>query len=262
MGGKVQKQRGEPRPAGNGKIVPERDLIEDARTSWTGAKDVFYLLRMGERAKRFKSMDEVLRPLLPLSDLRLAIALILISGLVITFLAFVTTYESMELANFAADALTQVTGIGQESLTWANLAPIAVFQLLLYVPINLVVTLVYDALAFGILKATGGKGAFPQHMYLASVVGLSMAFASALSLFAPLPCLQIVAGAALAVVTLYLLLYAEPKAYMIVHDVTFWHALAVTILLTIPKLVALAFITNALAIIMGFPAPINYPGGA
>ncbi len=261
MGGN-QKRTGEPKPAKEGKAPPGKDLIGDARATWAGSKDVFYLLRMGKRAEGIKSIDDVLRPLLPLADLRLAIVIIVISGVLTAFLALVTTYESMQLANFAADALTQVTGIGQESLSWANLVPIAVFQLLLYVPINLAVTLAYEGLAFGILKVTGGKGTFPQHLYMASVVGLSMAFASALSLFAPLPCLQIVAGIALVIVTLYLLLYVEPKAYMLVHEVSFWHALAVTIILTIPKLVALAFITNALALLMGFPAPINYPGGA
>ncbi len=260
MGGN-QKQAGAPKPAKDA-LAPPRDLIEDARTTWAGAKDVFYLLRMGKRAEGIKSIDDALKPLLPLADLRLAISVIIISGILTAFLALVTTYESMQLANFAADALTQVTGIGQESLTWSNLLPIALFQFLLYVPINLVVTLAYEGLAFGILKVTGGKGTFPQHLYMASVVGLSMAFASVLSLFAPLPCLQIVAGIALIIVTLYLLLYVEPKAYMMVHDVSFWHAVAVTVILTIPKLIALAFITNALAMLMGFPAPINYPGGA
>ncbi len=228
--------------------------------SWEAAKNVFYFLRLTESSRKYKSLDEVLSPLVPLADLRLAVGLILLSGALMTLIALVTTFLSMQLANFASDTLTQVTGIPQESLTLANLVPIAAYQLILYFPINLAVTVAYEALAFGIIKLSGGEGTFTQQLYMASVTGLAMSFATLLSLAAPLPCLQIVAGLALVAITFYVLFYVNPKVYVIVHRIGFGHALLVTVVLTIPKLIVLAFASNYLALAMGFPAPVIFGG--
>ena len=256
MGGKAKAQK-QPSAA----APMRRPDFQAVVKSWAGAKDVFFPLRLTKRSQDIKRIEEVLQPLMPLAELRLALGLVLLSGVLLFLIALSTTLVSLQLANFASDALTQVTGVAQQGLTLANLAPVAAFQFVLYVPLNLAITLIYEGLAFGIIRLTGGKGTFAQQLYLSSVAGLSMSFASVLSLFAPLPCIQVVAGIALVLLTLYILLFVIPKAYTLVHGIGFNHAFAITIILTILKLVALALITNVLAVAMGFPAPISYPGG-
>ncbi len=255
MGGK-RRAEAAPSPAADGKAL-KSPLAE----SWGGAANVFYFLRMTESAKKCKGLDAALSPLLPLADLRLAVSLILLSGAMLAVIAFATTFISMQLANFATDMFSQVTGIPTQSLTPANLVPIAIYQLIMYLPLNILITVAYEALAFGLIRISGGSGTFTQQLYMTSVSGLAMSMITLLSLAAPLPCLGILAGIALIIATLYVLFYVNPKIYVMVHRIGFGHALLITIVLTVPKLLVLAFASNYLAIAMGFPAPVLFPGG-
>lgn len=267
MGGK-KPAGGVPRPdaqasPASGTAPPRRSGFRAMRESWQGAKDMFYPLRLTKKSRQIKSIDEVLRPLLRLSDMRLALALVLLAGLITALLAFATTYESLQLANFQSEALSQVTGIAGTALTFADLGPVALFQFLLYVPVGFVAAVAGEALAFGTIKATGGKGTFTQQLYMASVAGLALSFASVLSLFGPLTCLfQFASGLALAALSVYILFYVIPKAYVLVHDIGFGHALAVSLVLTLVRLAALVIVTNSLAVMMGFPPPIDFSAGA
>src|SRR5262249_25012464 len=127
------------------KPVAETGMLPAFLASVNAAKDVFYFLRLGESSKKVKNADSVLRPLLPLANINLALLLLLLSGVIITVLSFLTTYESRNLANFASDTLTEATGVPQAKITMGMLVPVAAFQFLLYVPINLVTTVVYEA---------------------------------------------------------------------------------------------------------------------
>ncbi len=260
MGGKKSQKQPSPitKAAPEGKPPVGPAIWE----SWDAAQNVFYFLRFTKSSRRYKSLDEVLAPILRLSDMRLAITLLILSGAVLSVIALATTFLSMQLANFASDALTQVSGIPQESITLANLGPIVAYQLILYFPVNLIVAIAYEAVAYAIFRSSGGEGTFTQQLYMASVTGLSLALATLLSLASPLPCFQLVAGVALVAATVYILLYVNPKMYVIVHRIGFAHALLVSVLLTIPKLIVLALASDYLAVAMGFPAPVIFPGGA
>lgn len=278
MGGKRNSSQKQPVNASSSADTPQADsniktvngfipskwqkFFESFQKSWAAAKDVYYFTRIWKSSKQYKNIDDVLKPLLPLADMNLALVLLILSGVILTFFAFLTTYESAQLANFASDTFTQVTGMAQTKLTLDSIMPIAVFQFALYIPFNLILILGYEALAYWIFKITGGKGTFTQQLYMSSVVTLSLSLASVLSLLTPIACLQIVGAIALVILTLYISLYVNPKAYSIVHNISFNHSLAVALVLDIIKIFALALAMNTIAMAVGLPAPITIPSGA
>jgi hypothetical protein len=218
-----------------------------------GYKSAVDLYSPGKLAETLGKMIE--------SGAKPAYAILLLSGIITFFLAFATSLESVYLVNYASDMISDVSGIPQPRLDLDSLVPVVVFQLILYLPVSIAATIISEALSFGIIKATGGAGKFMTQLYVASVIALSVSFGGVLSLFILLPCLQIIAGLGLLAVTLYFMLYVSARAYSAIHGISMLHAGIVVILLAIPRLAVLAFMTNWLAALMGLPAPIVLPEG-
>ncbi|HSB47585.1 MAG TPA: hypothetical protein VLD37_06235 [Candidatus Bilamarchaeum sp.] len=195
------------------------------------------------------------------ADRNVALAVFVLAGTVTFLLAFLTSLESVYLVNYSSDLVSQMSGIPQPRLELESLIPVAIYQILLYVPASIVVALLHEAITFGIFRATGGRGKFWTQVFLASIIGLSISFSGVLSFFVPLPCLQIVAGIGIFVLTLYFMFYVTGKAYMEIHGISALHAGVVILFLAIARLAVLAVLTNALAVLMGLPTPINLPEG-
>jgi hypothetical protein len=205
-------------------------------------------------------LSETLKGMAESADYKPAYAMLILSGLVTFLLALLTSLESVYLVNYSSDLVSEISGIPQPRLALDSLIPVVIFQILLYLPFSIAVTLVHEALSFGIMKVTGGSGKFRTQLSMASIIALSISFSGVLSFFIPLPCLQIVAGLAILIITLYLMFYVSAKAYSMIHGISMLHALVVLILLAIPRLAVLALMTNWLAVLMGLPTPINLPG--
>lgn len=206
-------------------------------------------------------LAETLGAMAGAADIRAAYAALALSGLVTLLLAFLTSLESVYLVNYSSDLVSEFSGIPQPRLELDSLVPVVAYQALLYLPFSIAIAVAHEALAFLIMKATGGKGSFSGQLYMAAVIALAISFSGVLSLFIPLPCLQVVAGFGILAINLYFLLYVSARAYSAVHGISVMHSLGVILLLVIPRFAILAFFTNWLAVLLGLSPPINMPEG-
>ena len=227
--------------------------LESIKKTWERAKKLF----------DYKKIDEGIADIAQGGDFSLALWILLLAGFISLVIAFATEIEAFYIGNFTAETVSQISGIAPVKLTVDSLVPLGIFQFVLSVPMNIILTIVFELLAFGIIKATGGEGKFKDQMYAASVITLSLAFATVLGLFNPrasLLCIQLVASGALIVLSIYFTFFVTVKAYSIIHKITFIHALIIAVLVTIPKIVALTLLTNGVAVALGLPPPITIPG--
>jgi hypothetical protein len=195
------------------------------------------------------------------ADFNGAYAVLVIAGMITFCLALLTSLESVYLVNYSSDLVTQMSGIPQPRLDLSSIIPVVVYQILLYVPASIAVTLLHEGIAFVLIRLTGGKGKFRTQLFLASTVGLALSFSGVLSLFIPLPCLQIVAGIGIFLISVYFMFYVSGKAYMEIHGISALHAGLLLVLLSIARLGVQAILTNVLAIALGLPPPIGLPEG-
>jgi hypothetical protein len=209
---------------------------------------------------KHEKVEEVLKGELPRADLRLASTLVLVSSFLMAALSFVILLEQKHILEFAFDTASD-QGIEVPALIGQDQVLLfAMFQLLFNVPFFVVFIFAYEGITFSIMKATGGKGSFTSQFYLSSLVMLAMALTSGLGLLTPLPCMEIIGMVALTVLTLYLILFVQVKAYQIVHEVSFLHSLSVVALLVVPRFWALFTVTNAAAAFFGLPQALDLGG--
>lgn len=212
-------------------------------TAWTRAKGLF----------DYKNTEQALREALPHPDFYIALCVFAFAGLLTFAITALMMLEFSYLANFMAETLADATGNAQPAVTLADALPAIGVNFVLAVPFGVLFTIAIAATAFSILRLTGGKGTLAAHMYTSGVVELAFAMSTVVAFFAPLPCLQIVAGIAIIVLELYLLVYVLAKAYVAVHGVGFGHALVVALVLFIGRLLVMALIANAVSALAGLP---------
>lgn len=205
-------------------------------------------------------VEDTFKAELPKAQMRLALMVVLSSSILMAALAIFILLEQINLLDYAYDAaggreieVPQLVGEGQVHI-------FALFQLLFNVPFFVLFTFVYEGLAYGIFRASGGEGRFEGQLYLSSLVVLAMALTSGLGLLMPLPCIDILAFLALTVLTLYLTLFVQVKAYQVVHGISFLHGLTVVALLLVPRYLALFALTNAASALFGLPQPLDLGG--
>jgi hypothetical protein len=208
--------------------------------------------------KLFKhdKVEDTFRDELPNADIRAGAMIVVASGLLMAMLAILILLERMHLLDFAFDVAAEPGMevpllIGKEQVL-----PFALFQLLFNAPVFILLTLVYEGLTFGIFRASGGEGSFGGHFYLSSLALLAMAISAGLGLLSPLPCFDILAGLALMILTVYLTLFVQVKAYQVAHGISFFHSLVVVALLAVPRFLVMTFITNAVSPLFGLPPSI------
>ncbi|MBU0532216.1 hypothetical protein KKB44_01855 [Candidatus Micrarchaeota archaeon] len=201
----------------------------------------------------YSKVETVLKEELPKAEMKTALSLILIAAVFGSLISVLTLLETMQLVNFSYDMASDLTVTQQPQITISELVPFILFQFLFNAPFFVVFGLVYEAISYGIIKTTGGRGTFTQQYHLSAIVMSALMLTSTLSFLLPLPCLQIFAFLGLLLLTLYFIFFVSVKAYGIVHDISFLHALTIVVILTVPRFVLLVTLTNEAAMLFGLP---------
>lgn len=222
--------------------------------AWAAAKNLFH----------YERVDAALGKGLEGQDFRAAMLVFVLSGIVAFAITSLTVLEFTYLANFISETVVEATGEPMETISLGSLVPVFTVNFFLAVPFGILFDIALAAAAFSVLRLSGGSGTLHGHMYLSSLVSLAFAMATALSLFTPLPCLQLIAGIAMGILEIYLLVYVLGRAYVAVHGVGLLHALAVAIPFFIGRLFVMALVANAVAALAGLPPPVpmDIMGGA
>lgn len=220
---------------------------EAAAGSFTASLEAARNLLYPDRAAAALS-DSVQR-----ADTRLAMLIFGLAALITFLLSAFTMFESLWVAQYMADTMASMTDSPVQIEGSGMISSLIVHQAIISIPVALVFLAAHELLVFGMARATGGRGRLDQQLYLSSLVSLSVAFASAVYLFTPLPCLNIAAMAALLIWSAYLALYVNPKAYALVHGVSFLHAFIMNIVPLALRVAAVAFLSGALATALGIP---------
>jgi hypothetical protein len=221
------------------------------RRSWEGAKGLFDL----------KKADDTLKGLVPHADDRIAMATVLLSGLVVFAIALLMTLESIHVVNFASDTLTEVLGTAQQKLDFGIMLPVTLYYFLLYIVAGTVIFYAHEGVAYALARATGGKGTLTQQIYVSSVLWLALSISLVVWLLIPLPCLVFAAVLSLILVSLlYVMAYMWAKAYSVVHGISLPHAAIIVLLLMVPRLAIWAMVSTRLALLLGIP--LSLQGGA
>jgi len=215
--------------------------LESLMKSWEGAKRLF----------DYKNTEGTLKGLLPEADRRLAYALFIAGGALMFVFCLLTTLESVYVTNLASDAIIETSGMIPPKIDDSVIPLIAVSQFLLFVPIGLLYNLAFESLGFRIANALGGRGSFDAQLYVSSVIWLSASISFVSILLLPLYCFGILALASFLLISgAYLLVYLNARSYSIVHGMPFIRALAVVILISIPKLLLWIFTGDFLSLIL------------
>jgi len=212
-------------------------------TAWQGAKGLF----------DYKQADNALAGALPGARFYGALGIMAVAGLIAYLITVVTNVEAAYLANFMVQTLREA-GVGPDAFTGLdNLGTLLLLNFLLTIPFGIGSDIAAAALSFSLLRLTGGKGTLAAHFQLSAVVSLAYSMSLLLALFAPLPCLQIVAAIALLVIQAYILVYVLAKAFVAAHGVSLGHGLMIAAVVMIIRLVAMAAVSNSLSLAMGLP---------
>lgn len=218
------------------------------KTSWKGALGLF----------NHKKAAETLEALSKHANNRLALAVVLLSGLVIFGLMVLTTFMMIEATNYQSDMIAEIVGSPQPKLDYNILPSIAVYYFLLFAVIGTFIFYAHEGIAYALAHVTGGKGTLAQHLYVSSVVWLAVSISMAAYLFLPFLCLAFATILSLLLVSLlYLMVYMYAKAYSVVHGISFLHALMVVLVLIAPTLALWWFVATALAAVLGIPTSIQ-----
>ncbi len=218
--------------------------------AWECAKDFFYPERRA-RAEGLAASG---------GDARLAFAIIILAGIVIFSIGVLYSLESIYVGNLLLETLGEVTGTEQPRFDLAVLLPSSAFQFLLYVALGSLITIAHEGVAFLLFRMSGGGGTLGQQLHAGGVVWLAAAMSLGASLLLPLPCLQWLAVASMAAITLaYVLIFMSARVYSKVHGVSGIHSAAITLLLLGPRLWVWLAAADVLAGITGI-SPMIQPG--
>jgi hypothetical protein len=218
---------------------------------WESAKSLFFP----------KKVEETLKAELPKANLRNAIIIFAAAALLTSAFSVLSTIEAALFGTYAYNTMAEVVDIGQADFDIGPLVPFILFQFFFLAPFSLAYGIFFEGLTYKILKLIKGKADFRQHLYLSSLVTLSLAIASALSLLAPLPCLiQVVGALGLIILTLYFMTYVSAKAYEAAHRISLLPILAVVFVLLVPRLLLMLFILQWAPGIFGIPESYEISG--
>lgn len=206
----------------------------------------------------FGKAEETLRLEIGKADYRLGVYVFLLAAMLSAIISVAITAVSMYFSAFEYNTLAAAAGYEEAVIDWSGLLPWALFQFIFLVPAGLVFSIIYEGLAFKVMRITGGRGRFGQQYYLASIVTFATVMASAIGLLSVVPCMQLIASLGIVVLTLYFIFYVGVKAYEVVHEVDFLHAFVLVLLLAIPRYIILAVAVNMVAPVFGLPDIVPY----
>jgi hypothetical protein len=216
---------------------------------WESAKKLF----------AFREVDDGITAAIPEADIGLAIQVLALAGIITFIMSLASIASSAYIINAQSDALTIATGVVQPKLAFNDFIAPAILVFIMYLPVGMLVTFALEWLAYQALHALGGKATLAQHIYLASIITLSMSFASGMLIFAPVPCLQILGAMALLAADIYLAIFVESKAYSIAHKIGILPAAVAAFIVSLAKLAAFYLIINAVSAVLGLPPQMSLP---
>ena len=217
--------------------------MKETQRLWQSATNLFH----------YRKIEKTMEDELPNADLRLAVMVIVAAGILSSMISILINLESIHLINFTYEVASEITAEPAPQISFDQLVPFALFQLLFNVPFIVLFTLVYEGIMFKILKALKGKATFMQQFYLSSIVMFAVALSSGVGLLLPLPCLQLLGIVAMIVLTVYFSLYVSARAYQVAHRIPFVHSFIVVALLLLPRFILMSVVVNAAAVFFGLP---------
>ncbi len=208
----------------------------------------------------YKKVEDVLNAELPNANLKTAIIIFTAAALLTSALSVLSTVEAALFGTYAYNTMSEVVDIGQANFNIEPLMPFILFQFIFLAPFSILYGLVFEGITYKILKLIKGKADFSQHLYLSSIVTFALAMASALSLLAPLPCLQYFGALGLIALTAYFVIYVSAKAYEAAHKLPLLPVIAIVVIMLIPRLVLMIFILQEVSGIFGIPETYEISG--
>jgi hypothetical protein len=210
---------------------------------WDSAKLLF----------NYREIDGALEKAIPDADMRLAVEVFILAGLITFIMSVVAIVGSAYIANAESATIQDAIGVAQPRLEPIALAAPIVLSFIIYMPVSILLALALEYCAFRILRMIGGKATFAQQLYLSSLVALATAFASGFYIFFPIPCLQLFGAICLIIVNTYLALIVAGRAYSIAHRIGPIPGFMTTLMMALIKLVAIFLIINSVAPLLGLP---------
>jgi hypothetical protein len=215
---------------------------------WESAKLLF----------NYKKVEGVFKKELPNADFRTGLTILIVSALLAAGIALGSTLETAYFGAYTYNIVSEIIDVGHAEILLENYIPIALFLLLFMAPFIVIFGIAYEWIAYQIFRIIGGKGTFKQQFYLSSFVSLPIAASTLISFLVPLPFLTLIAMLAMILVSLYFLLYVNPKAYQLVHNIRFVHAFLVVAALFIPRFLVFTFMLSEAGSFFGLPETLPY----
>jgi len=225
--------------------------IEKLSLSWDSAKELFH----------YDRIDSTFESLLPQASLRAGAIVFFAAAIIAVILAFLSSIGMTYFEAFRYETIAELHGADIEpEIDFSGLVPYSLYLLLFIVPFSMVFTLVYEWVAWRLLKLTGGKGEFKKQYQLASILTLSMSMVMALELLAPVPFLSYLAFFAFWLLFMYFGFFVRCRAYALVHDISFLHAFVIFVVVSAVAIpIAFFAIQNAVGL-FNVPLPAQSAG--
>src|SRR5208283_4614954 len=224
--------RGRVRSAILGLIAGYRMMMKP----WDSAKRLF----------NYHSIDGVLEKALPDAEMRLAIEVFILAGLITFIMSLAYVVGSAYIENAELATVHDTTGVALPSIMMTTLfAPILLF-FIIFVPVSILVSLALQYCAFRVLRTMDGRATFTQHIYLSSVVTLAAALVTGLYIFFPIPCLGLLGGICFIATNLYLGMIVAGRAYSIAHRIGPIPGFDIALVVADLNIAIILFLANAL----------------
>ncbi len=156
----------------------------------------------------------------------------------------VTEIEAGYFGIFSYETLAEVVPVEELIISWDPVIPFTLSRLAILVPFMFLSAYVFEWIAFKLLRITGGKGTFVRQFYYASIISFAVTLSSLILLLSPIPCAGLTFVLAYIVLSMYFSIYVTSKSYQVIHEVGLKHALAIVLLLIIPRVVAILAINE------------------
>jgi hypothetical protein len=208
-----------------------------------------------------KKIDETINDAIKLSSMGLALKVFVLASLIATSLTLLGVVEIVYIVNFTSETITEAFGTQQQMMSFGEVVPLMIFHIITGIPLALFTNIGGEWFAYRIAKATGGKGKVVEHLYLISIVTLSLSFVNLVAFILPIPCIQLIGFVASIAVMAYLWGYVASKVYMKVHGITFVHALTIIIVVSIIRFAIMITVVNWLSGTLDLSTLVNYQIG-
>lgn len=197
----------------------------------------------------FKKIDNAF---LGKGDIKKGLIFFAISTIISTLIQLALSIEIAHFQIFTYDTISKDIPIEEISVSWEPMVVFSISRLVVLVPFMFAFSYIFEFIAFKLLKITGGKGDFSTQFYYASIIAFSITLSSLFLFLSPIPCLGFTFVIFFLLLNIYFNIYVTSKAYSQVHGVDLKHAIAIVLILLIPRIIAVLAVNEVFGL-FGLP---------